>query len=105
MSTQKAKNKIKITENDVKRVVKDYLSIKGWFNFPLTAGMGSYPGLPDRIAVKNGRTLYIECKRPGGKQSANQLAFQGDIWAKGGHYILVKCLEDLIEAIEKIEGR
>ena len=97
--------KLKITENDVKNQVKDYLNIKGYFHFPLTAGMGSYPGLPDRIAIKNGRTLYIECKRPGGKQSVNQLAFQGDIWAKGGHYILVKCLEDMIEAIKIIEGR
>jgi len=97
--------KIKITENDVKRQVKDYLNIKGWFNFPLTAGMGSYPGLPDRIAIKNGRTLYIEVKRPGGKQSVNQMTFQSDIWAKGGHYILVKCLDDMIQAIDKLEGR
>jgi len=98
-------NKPKILENDVKRVVKDYLSIKGWFNFPLTAGMGSYPGLPDRIAIKNGRVLFIECKRPGGKQSDHQRQFQNDIWFKGGHYILVKCLEDIIQVIEKIEGR
>ena len=98
-------NKPKITENDVKRVVKDYLSIKGWFNFPLTAGMGSYPGLPDRIAIKNGRVLFIEVKRPGGKQSDHQRQFQNDIWFKGGHYVLVMCLEDLIQAIEKLEGR
>jgi len=98
-------NKLKITENDIKNQVKDYLDIKGYFHFPLTAGMGSYSGLPDRIAIKNGRVLFIEVKRPKGKQSVDQLAFQGDIWAKGGHYILVKCLEDLIQAIDKIEGR
>ena len=85
--------------------MKDYLSIKGWFNFPLTAGMGSYKGICDRIAIKNGRVLFIEVKRPGGKQSVNQMAFQNDIWAKGGQYILVKCLDDLIKEIDKIEGR
>ena len=98
-------NKPKILENDVKCAVKDYLNIKGWFNFPLTAGMGSYKGICDRIAIKNGRVLFIECKRPGGKQSANQLAFQGDIWAKGWHYVLVECLDDMIEAVERIEAK
>ena len=98
-------NKIPITENDIKNQVKDYLDIKGYFHFPLTAGMGSYPGLPDRIAIKNGRVLFIEVKCPGGKQSVNQMAFQNDIWVKGGQYILVKCVEDLIKAINKIEGR
>lgn len=85
--------------------MKDYLNIKGWFNFHLTAGIGSYPGLPDREAVKNGRTLYIECKRPDGKQSDDQREFQHNIWLQGGQYILVKCIEDLIQAIDRIEGR
>jgi len=67
--------------------------------------MGAYKGIPDIIAIKNGRTLYIEVKRLGGKQSDHQILFQSNIWAKGGHYILVKCLEDMIEAIKIIEGR
>jgi len=97
------KNKIKITENDVKRQVKDYLSIKGYFHFHILQGMGAYKGIPDIIAIKNGRTLFCEVKRPGGKQSDHQILFQSNIWEKGGHYILVKCLDDLIEAINKIE--
>jgi len=98
-------NKIKITENDIKNQVKGYLDIKGYFHFPLTAGMGSYKGICDRIAIKNGRVLFIECKRPKGKQSGYQLIFESDIWEKGGHYVLVKCLEDLIQVIDKIEGK
>ena len=89
----------------MKCAVKDYLNIRGWFNFPLIAGMGSYPGLPDRIAIKNGRVLFIEVKRPGGKQSDHQREFQHNIWLQGGQYILVKCVDDLIKAIDKIEGR
>ena len=85
--------------------MKDYLNIRGWFNFHLMACTGSYKGAPDIIAIKNGRTLYIEVKRPGGKQSDHQREFQHNIWLKGGQYILVKCVEDIVEAVEKIEGR
>ena len=101
------KNKliIKITENDVKRQVKDYLNLTGYFNFHILQGMGAYKGIPDRIAIKNGRVLFIEVKKPGGSQSENQLVFQNNIWQKGGHYVLVKCIEDLMEAIKKIEGK
>lgn len=96
---RKYKLKIKITENDIKLQVKQYLSLKGWFSFPLTAGMGSYKGASDRIAVKDGRVLFIEIKKPGGKQSENQKIFQANLENVGGEYILVKCLEDLINEI------
>jgi len=90
-----------ITESDIKNQVKDYFSLKGWFHFPLTAGMGSYKGVPDRIAAKDGRVLFIEVKRPRGKQSENQREFQANIEGAGGEYILVRCLEDLIEGIKE----
>jgi Holliday junction resolvase len=96
----KAKTICKITENDVKRQVKDYLSLKGWFHFYNLAGMGAYKGIPDIIAIKGGRVLFIECKRParGSKQSPAQVQFQDNIEAQGGEYVLVRCLEDLIKA-------
>jgi len=86
-----------ISENDVRRVCKDYLQIKGWFVFHLLQGLGCYPGLTDLIAVKYGRVLFIELKRPGkSRQSLKQALFQNDIERAGGEYILVRCLEDLI---------
>jgi hypothetical protein len=91
----------KISETEIKHQVKQYLDLKGWFNFHLIAGMGSYPGLVDRIAVKGGRTLYLEIKKPiGGKQSKNQRIFQERIEKAGGRYLLIKNLDDLIEALE-----
>ena len=90
-----------ITEKDIRRVCKDYLEIKGWFVFHLLQGLGCYPGLTDMVAIKDGRVLFIEVKKPGGKQSQFQKDFQTLIEAHGGEYILVKCLEDLIEAIKK----
>jgi len=89
-----------ISEDDIKNQVKDYLDLKGYFHFPLLAGMGSSKGIPDRIAIKNGRVYFIECKKPiGGKQSNDQIKFQQNIEKEKGKYILVKSLEDIIEAL------
>lgn len=90
-----------ISEKDIKRQVKQYLNLKGWFNFHLLAGMGAYPGLPDRIAIKDGRTLFLEIKKPiGGIHRDNQKLFQENIERAGEEYVLVKCLEDLIEGLK-----
>lgn len=84
-------------ETALKNQIKQYLSIKGWFHFPVLQGLGAYKGIPDRIAVKNGRALFIEVKAPKGTQSKHQEEFQIRIEEAGFEYILVKSLEDLIE--------
>ncbi len=87
-----------ISESDVRRVCKDYLQIKGWFVFHLLQGLGCYPGLADMVAIKDGRVLFIELKRPvGGIHRKPQKKFKSDIERAGGEYILVDCLEDLID--------
>jgi Holliday junction resolvase len=96
--TKRLSVKLKLSENDVKKMVKEYLSIKGWFHFHLMAGMGSFAGAPDIIAIKDGKVLFIECKRPkGGKQSPKQVEFQHNIEDHGGTYLLVRDLNDLME--------
>ena len=92
--------KLKITENDVKRVVKDYLNIKGYFNFHILQGIGSFKGIPDIIAIKAGRVLFLEIKKPKGKQSEYQKQFQIFIEGHGGEYYIVRSLEDLMKIIE-----
>ena len=100
MTKSKAKVLIKkISENDVKRQVKDYLSIKRYYHFPILLGLGAKRGIPDIIAIKNNRVLFLECKRPGGKQSDYQKQFQADIEGHGGEYYTVKSLDDLIKII------
>lgn len=77
------------------------MDLRRYFHFPLIQGFGSYSGLPDRIAIKNGQTYYIECKKTiGGKQSLDQIKFQENIENEKGKYILVRKLEDLIEGLE-----
>lgn len=97
---RKLRLKIKITENDVKLQVKQYLSLKGWFHFHLMAGMGAYKGSPDRIAVKDGRVLFLEIKKPvGWKHSDPQKQFQKDIREHNGEYYLIRNLDELIKII------
>ena len=91
--------KKKISENDVKRQVKDYLSIKRYYHFPILQGLGAKRGIPDIIAIKNNRVLFLECKRPGGKQSEYQKQFQADIEGHDGEYYTVKSLDDLLKII------
>lgn len=94
---------LKTGEGSVKTQIKGYMKLKGWFIFPILQGLGSYPGISDFIAVKFGRTLYIEAKGLEGSQRPNQKDFQADIEAHGGIYYLVECLEDVIE-IDRIWG-
>ena len=96
---RKLRAKFKISENDIKKQAKDYLSLKGYFHFYLLAGMGAYKGIPDIIAIKNNRVLFLEIKRPGGKLSEYQRQFQADINGQGGEYYVIKSLDDLIKII------
>jgi len=87
-------------ENLVKREVKDWLTLMGWFHFPILQGLGSYPGIPDIIAVKNGVVLFIECKAPGGQLSEAQRKFRQRIYREGCHYIKAHSFEDIEDYLE-----
>ena len=82
-------------ESEIRAQVKEFLEWQGWLVFYHLQGLGSYPGLPDLQAVKDGRTIYIEIKRPGGRQSSKQKKFQQDLEAAGGVYILTFGIGDL----------
>lgn len=92
---------VKLTpETIVKRQIKKYLWYRAWFNFPLLQGLGCYPGVCDRVAIKDGRVLFIEIKAPNGRQSDHQKRFQKYIEMCGGEYILARSVEDVMKIIE-----
>lgn len=91
---------IKITEKDVKKQVRDYLRIRGWFVFPVTQHLGSYKGISDFIACKKGQVLFIECKAPKGYLSKEQRRFKESIEASGCTYIVARGYEDVEKVIE-----
>ena len=91
------KIKLKLTETDIKNQVKDYLSVKKYFHFHVLQGLGAYKGISDRIAVKDGRVLFLEIKAPGGKLSDDQKDFQANIENVGGKYYVIHSLEEIME--------
>jgi len=121
--------KIKITENDVIRVIDDYLQIqrnqkKLMFirnnsgAFPIDDGKNKRryirfgdKGSPDFLVwIPEGipqdlycmwvlRGIALEAKSEEGKQSKDQKEWQRDFEAIGGEYYIVKSLDDLIKII------
>jgi hypothetical protein len=85
-------------ETALKHACVQYLRLQGWLTYALMQ-QGFTPkslrGLPDRIAIKNGRTVYLEFKGPRGRLSPDQQARRAEIEAAGATYIEVRQLEDL----------
>ena len=97
---RKYRLRIKITENDIKRQVKNYLDVKGFFHFHILQGLGAFRGIPDMIAVRKGRVIFLEIKKPGGKLSEHQQRFKETIRGAGGEYHVVRSLEDIMKILE-----
>jgi hypothetical protein len=91
-------------ETEIKKSIVRYLGYGGWFSFPVIAGMGSVKGSPDRVAIRDGITLYIEVKSEKGRQTPEQVNFQRNIESHDGHYVLVRSVEELDSEIQKLTG-
>lgn len=78
--------KLKVLEKHVRLKLRTMLKLKGWFVFYNLQTMGAYKGLSDLVAVKRGIVIWIEVKKPGGRQATHQIKFQRDIEAAGGYY-------------------
>jgi len=56
-------------------------------------------GMPDIIAVINGRFIGIEVKSATGKQEPEQVEWQAKLERAGGQYILARSWEDVAAAL------
>lgn len=111
-----ARVKRKTPESLVLRSVLDYLAASRVLAFrqqsgaiPLQSGGTSRrfvkfgtPGMADVVAFPKDRVLWIECKAANGAQSELQKAFQAQVIDHGHQYVVVRELEDLIEALEEL---
>jgi len=86
-------------ETRIKKEIKDYLKLYGWFVYHNLAGLGVYTGLSDLTAILGGLVVFIEVKTKKGKQSDNQIKFQKSIESHGGNYIVARGYEDIQEFI------
>ena len=96
---------IPLKEATVLRAVLEWLTVHKIFHFrvntmgtPMSSG-GFRPaptvGIPDIIAVVEGRFVGIEVKSTNGKQSQRQKMFEGQCKKAGGEYFIVKSIDDL----------
>lgn len=84
-------------EGIIKKDVKEALKKMGWFVFHIhQQSYHAHKGISDLIALKKGRTIYLEIKTPIGKTSKAQVEFGDMITEAGGEYYIVRSLEDLI---------
>jgi hypothetical protein len=67
----------------------------GIFSYHCMGGMGSYPGLPDRVAHHDGRVIYLEFKAPKGRMGKRQLEFQQQCKLDGVEYHVVRSVDDI----------
>ena len=89
------------TQNEtiIRRAIMAELRRAGWFTFYVYQGLGSYKGISDLIALRDGKTAFIEVKTETGKQSPEQVQFQKDCEAHGGLYILARSTDDVQELL------
>lgn len=82
-------------ESDIQAQIRDYLRLTGWFVVKIHQSLGSYRGIADLYALRDGQHVWIEVKMPKGVQSEHQKRFQRDIEKHGGTYILARGMEDV----------
>jgi len=58
-------------------------------------------GVPDILCVIKGRLLGFEVKSKVGRQSEAQKLFERDLRSSGGHYYLVRSVEEVITAVKE----
>ena len=67
--------------------------------FKVHGGAFQTAGLPDVICITQGRVVFLEVKRPGGKVSPVQAAAHRKIHFARGHVFVVESLEQVIGVI------
>lgn len=85
----------RVKESDILQQVRDFLRLQGWFVVRLHQTLGCHKGLADLVAMKKGRTVWIEIKTPSGVLSEDQEKFWLNVLAAGGEYRVVQGLDDV----------
>jgi hypothetical protein len=96
-----------MTESAVLRACREYLILRGHFIVRINGGAfrterGGFmrctdtPGTPDILGItKDGKALAVEAKSAKGRMSGSQEQFRAAWVARGGIYVVAKCVEDL----------
>jgi hypothetical protein len=90
----------KQAESGLKRTIREFLQWNHWYVAMVQGGPFGTPGISDLIAVRGGRTLFLEVKTPTGTLSAAQIEFGGEVKTQGGEYYVVRSIEDVEKIIK-----
>lgn len=77
-------------ESHIEKKVCEYAQANGWLSFKFTG----HKGVPDRIFIKDGKTLFIEFKAPGALPTALQKRIHDKITAHGVAVFVVDDIEE-----------
>ena len=86
-------------ESSITASILRWLRTLGWA-VKLHGSAWQQPGLPDILAIIDGRTVFFEVKRPGGVVSAIQRVVHERIRAAGGEVHVVRSLEEARGALQ-----
>ena len=92
-------------ESDIQRAIRDYLRLMGWFVWHNLQSLGSYRGLADLTAVKNGIVMFIEVKTSRGRLTQHQKRFRDHLTRAGGRYIVARSIDDVEDVISVLSRR
>lgn len=96
----------KITpEGRVKGAVIRILKFYGWFTQINVQGFGMHNGRPDLEALKNGITIWIECKSPAGRLSDTQKEYIRVLETHGGIVMVANDPERFLVELEQLHER
>lgn len=82
-----------VTEASIQSSIKRTLEIYGWLVTKLIQTTTN--GIPDLMALKNGKTVFIEVKRPGNKPTPLQLFRHDQLRRKGFEVIVATKISDI----------
>lgn len=98
-----------MNEAQIQRAICDYLALKKHFFFRVNTipvydstrqvfrSMPKYAkkGVPDIVVIRSGQFIGLEVKTPKGKQSIDQVQFEGECKMAGGRYHVVRSVYDV----------
>ena len=105
MTEPKSGTQYHIRESDVQAACVELLEADGWFVTIMSQDRATrrhVKGITDLIAVRHNVTLFVECKRPGGKLRKSQEQFRNGILRHRGpnlHWWKIDDVEQLAIAL------
>lgn len=92
-----------MTETEIRKQVREYLELCGWYVWPTHLHNGKRKpaarGISDFEAVKNGRFIAVEVKGEKGELTEDQIAHRALLKAQGMDYYTVRDLDDIRAAV------